>query len=1039
MSRLVSFLVLFAAAGVPSAAPAIDRAEQLTGVEVGSFAPAFAPWGVSPGARVTLMMELAGAPVALEQEARATRLGRAEKDGLEHALRARQVPIAKEVRARGGEVLRDYQHALNGLKVRVARSELARLAALPGVVALRPIAQAWPDAEGPANASSVPYIGAPIAWDDAGVRGEGMKIAVIDTGIDYTHANFAGPGTTAAFDAAFAASTLPADPALFGAGAPKVKGGIDLVGDDYDASSDDTARTVPHPDQNPLDCNGHGSHVAGTAAGLGVTSSGATYAGPYTAAAVAATPWRIGPGVAPEADLYAVRVFGCEGSTDVTVDAIEWAVANDMDVINMSLGSVFGSADDASAVAAENAARAGVLVVASAGNSGPQPYLTGSPATGNRVVSVAATDATSATLPAVQVSLSGGAASGTSVVALNANAAALPGGSIRVVVLPPNAQGFSGCTAAEYEDAAGNSVVEGALVVSTRGSCARVDRAILAQQHGAVAAAMINNAAGYPPFEGEIPLPGGGSVTIPFLGIRGPGVADGAAISGATSVTLATATPLPNLAFERFAPFSSGGPRSGDSALKPTLSAPGVSTLSTLVGSGNGGVRLSGTSMAAPHVAGVAALTRQAHPGWKASELVAAMLGTANPGAIKNYQARLGGAGLVQPAAAVRTGAVVVAQAGRALNLSFGLAELKEGEAFEEAQEVKVVNRGATAATFTVGTQLATGVPHTVAVSPAAVTVPAGGEVEVTVRLTVPAGTAGNANALREVAGFVTFTPAAGSNGGVALRVPYYMVPRARSDVRARASGLAPTAATGTTTATVALTNAEGSITGAADFYAWGTTGAVTPGAGSVDLRAVGVQAFTAGGRRLLVFAVNVWNPFNSASVNEYDVFVDTDLDGTPDRLVVGIDLGLITAGSFDGRLAAAVFPLGIVDGNLVITGAGVIRFLASAPANGSTVLLPVRASDLGITPANPRLAYTAEAFSFETGAFDATGGIGRFNAFTSAVATADFVAVPVGGSATVPLAIDNAEWALTPPAGVMVVTTDDRAGLRQADLLPAR
>ena len=58
---------------------------------------------------------------------------------------------------------------------------------------------------------------------------------------------------------------------------------------------------------------------------------------------------KVGPGVAPEVDLYAVRVFGCEGSTDVTVEAIDWAVANDMDVINMSLGSPFGSGDDPTA------------------------------------------------------------------------------------------------------------------------------------------------------------------------------------------------------------------------------------------------------------------------------------------------------------------------------------------------------------------------------------------------------------------------------------------------------------------------------------------------------------------------------------------------------------------------------------------------------------------------------------------------------------------------------------------------------------------
>ncbi len=63
-------------------------------------------------------------------------------------------------------------------------------------------------------------------------RGEHVKIAIIDTGIDYTHADFGGPGTVDAFMAAAANSTAPADPTLFGPKAPKVKGGIDLVGDD---------------------------------------------------------------------------------------------------------------------------------------------------------------------------------------------------------------------------------------------------------------------------------------------------------------------------------------------------------------------------------------------------------------------------------------------------------------------------------------------------------------------------------------------------------------------------------------------------------------------------------------------------------------------------------------------------------------------------------------------------------------------------------------------------------------------------------------
>ena len=189
-----------------------------------------------------------------------------------------------------------------------------------------------------------------------------MKIAIIDTGIDYTHANFGGPGTAGAYETQHAAETQPPTGAVFGPGAPRIKGGIDLVGDAYDASSDDPTLTVPHPDPNPLDCNGHGSHVAGIAAGSGVTTAGATYTGVLTTR-TRSRPRRNRSGVAPKADLYAVRVFGCEGSTDVTVDAIEWAVDNDMDVINMSLGFDVRRRRRPDSVAAANAVKAGVVVV----------------------------------------------------------------------------------------------------------------------------------------------------------------------------------------------------------------------------------------------------------------------------------------------------------------------------------------------------------------------------------------------------------------------------------------------------------------------------------------------------------------------------------------------------------------------------------------------------------------------------------------------------------------------------------------------------
>ncbi len=233
-------------------------------IEPKRIKPAVTPLGLD-NKLVKVVVEIAGDPVTVVQSQTPDRkLTRDERNQIRESLRGQQAPVRTQVEALGGRVLREYQNAYNGFAVHIARKQVAALAKIQGVVGVHPLRVMKPT-----TSRAVPFVGAPTVWNGgvSGFRGENMKIAIIDTGIDYTHADFGGPGTAAAYEAAHAAETQPPDPALFGPNAPRIKGGVDLVGDAYDASSDDPALTVPHPDANPLDCNGHGSHVAGIAAG----------------------------------------------------------------------------------------------------------------------------------------------------------------------------------------------------------------------------------------------------------------------------------------------------------------------------------------------------------------------------------------------------------------------------------------------------------------------------------------------------------------------------------------------------------------------------------------------------------------------------------------------------------------------------------------------------------------------------------------------------------------------------------------------------
>ncbi|HEV7612988.1 MAG TPA: S8 family serine peptidase [Steroidobacteraceae bacterium] len=947
-----------------------------------------------------VMLKLAGDSVAVVRSRMpGKQLAEADRQSIERDLRHKQNALVPSIEAIGGTVLGQFQHAINGIKVSATPDQIKSFASLPGVVAVKHVRSYHLD-----NAESVPFIGAPQAWQGPpGVHGEHIRVAVIDTGVDYTHANFGGPGTVAAWTTAFANNTKAPDPAMFGPNAPKVKGGIDLVGDAYDG----VANNVPVPDPNPLDCNGHGSHTSGTATGFGVATGGTTFKGPYDAA----TPGQsfiIGPGVAPLADLYAVRVFGCKGSTNVVIDGIDWAVAHNMQVISMSLGADWGTEDDADAEASENAVNAGIVVAAASGNEGPAPYITSSPGSGDKVISVAAIDSHSS-FPGETLTLT---PSG-SITALDANGIPVGNGtSLQVVVLKDTkgtgSGGISlGCDPAEYT-AAG---VAGKLVVTVRGNCARVDRAIYGQQAGAAAVAMINNAAGYPPYEGPITSnPDTGApytVTIPFLGVQGPPSTDGPTLAASTAASFATTT-IVNPTFRRFASFSSAGPRTADGHLKPDISAPGVSIFSTAMGTGNQGLFESGTSMATPHVAGSAALAIQAHPHWEAEEVSAAVVNTADATKIAGYSARLGGNGLVQPFAATRTSVFAQAEDGTP-SVSFGVSELTHD--FSDESRIIVQNRDGAPASFSISVVQGSGAAHTATVSPTSITLSAHERRTVQVHLTVPVATVGDSSAFRQVQGRVVFTPTSGNNQ-VTLSVPYYLVPRARSMVDARLSE-------SDHASTVRLDNESKSVAGTADFYAWGLRGS-NASLGSIGLRAVGVQSFAdPGNGQMLVFAVNTFGRSSNPATTVYDVLVDVNGDGAPDYDIEAVDLGLLTTGSPNGELVVAVFDLNL--------GGGVLEFFATAPTDGTTVLLPLVAADIGITAANPRFSYVALTTDLLSAKTDMSTSAASFNAFNSSISTGAYVSLAPGMKASVPLTIDRTEFRKTPALGQMVVTLENK------------
>lgn len=856
-------------------------------------------------------------------------------------VRAEQAAALPAIRATGARVIYQAHRAVNGIAVRVSARQMPALRALPGVKGVHVMT---PKEMG--NSTSVPFLGIPSGvWDSltgVGATGAGIKIGIIDTGIDYQHANFGGTGLLADYQANDRTVISEGGAAAFPTA--KVVGGTDFAGDNY------TASNLPVPDPDPMDCNGHGSHVAGTAAGFGVTTSGATFTGPFDGTAnTSVDALRIGPGTAPDAELYALRVFGCKGSTNLTAQAIDWAMdpngdddfSDHLDVINMSLGSNFGSLFDESVEASNAAAAAGVIVVTSAGNAGDVYFVTGAPGGASGAVAVAAsTDL----IPALSVT-----------------AGALTGNKYQVFAAvfgaPVTATGYSGTIvqALDPSDGAGalttdacspltnGAAVTGNVAIVDRGTCGFTVKVKNAQNAGAIGVIIANSAAGV------FGAPGGAdaTVTIPSAMIS---FADGNTLK-ANLAGLAGIVAQENQG-RTLASFSSRGPRRGW-GMKPDVAAPGSNITSTQTGvvctsdatgtqctapfdpsgfsTGSRALTISGTSMAAPHVAGIMATLKQLHPTWTPRQLRALVISTSSGDiftGLNNTGSQYGpgrvGTGLVDPSHAVRS--EVIMGFGPDYNgLSWEDAGdtfgTEIGKAYTATKSITVLNKGTGTHSYNVSYVPVVNNPG-IAVSFPATSVNLGPKKTVSLKVTVSsdgpdavsktkdatvAATQTSALAgigtwsrewLGEESGYVVLTPTSGDDP--VLRLPLHVAPRPTATLLAKKFAM-PLVLTGKDffNANPALSFLGGEAP-VSTFLEWQATSPNEDlGSGdpqierlldSADIKEIGIGSDMAAGGNQLFFGVSTWGNWSSPNEVEFRFIIDADRNGTPDFYAFNAD-----------------------------------------------------------------------------------------------------------------------------------------------------
>ncbi|MBP1948860.1 S8 family serine peptidase [Virgibacillus litoralis] len=468
------------------------------------------------------------------------------------------------------DVIATYETLFNGLALQATPKRLEKMESLEFIKAIHPVSTYQTQYEPIKEKTNNSVI--PASLNDTTYTGEGVQVAVVDTGIDYDHPDLA----------------------------PNYVAGFDLV--DLD---DDPMETLQSQGMPTL----HGTHVAGIIAANGDLK-----------------------GVAPQADIYAYRALGPggRGTSVQVIAALEQAVDDGADIINLSLGNSVNGPDFPTSVAVNRAVELGVAVVIANGNNGPGDWTVGSPATAANALSVGAS-ANPQTVPYLFETLED-----------------------KKIKLTLMAGSIPWDFTTDYKVAQLTSKnVKGKIAFSSRGKTPFHKKAKMAQDAGAIALLISNNEPGV--FQGSVQN-AEDPIQIPVAAIS---KRDGEWLKQYTkgkTVYMESNHEKTKLAI---ADFSSRGPVTVNWDLKPEVSAPGTNILSTVPG---GHQELQGTSMAAPHVTGAMALLKEAHPDWTIEQLTGALKTTAsriNTNQSTPIKPNIQGMGEIQPQNAISTPTII--------------------------------------------------------------------------------------------------------------------------------------------------------------------------------------------------------------------------------------------------------------------------------------------------------------------------------------------------------------------------------------------